>query len=108
MAKTSFEFSSSTLTTKRKQQKRPIQTSISYKRPVQTTSENALAINWYYRPLCYFRPAKTTTSNDKRLVKISHEPFELQTTGLPQTPIEDVQLRVQTTTYQHTNNDSTR
>ena len=78
---------------------------ISYKRPAHTTSENALAINWYYQPLCYFRPAKTTTLNDKRLVKISHEPFELQMTGLPQTPFKDVQLRVQTTTYQHTSND---
>ena len=81
---------------------------ISYKRPAHTTLENALAINWYYRPLCYFRPAKMTTLNDKCLVKISHEPFELQMTDLPQTPIEDVQLRVQMTTYQHTNNDSIR
>ena len=81
---------------------------MSYKRPAHMTSENALVINWYYRPLCYFLPAKMTTLNDKRLVKISHEPFELQTTGLPQTPIEDVQLRVQTTTYQHKNNDSIR
>ena len=68
------------------------------------TSKNALAINWYYRPLCYFRPAKMTTLNDKRLVEISHGPSELQTTSSPQMTIEDVQLGVQMTTYQHTNN----
>ena len=69
------------------------------------TSENALAINWYYRPLCYFRPAKMTTLNDKRLVKISHGPFGLQTTSSPQMTTEDVWLGIQTTTYQHTSND---
>ena len=68
------------------------------------TSENALAINWYYRPLCYFRPAKMTNSVDKRPVEISYEPSELQMTSLPQTPTEDVQLGVQMTTYRHTNN----
>ena len=63
------------------------------------TSEKALAINWYYQPLCYFRPAKMTTSNDKRLVEISYEPSELQMTSPPQTPTEDVQLNLQMTTY---------
>ena len=47
-----------------------------------------------------------TTSNDKHLVKTSHEPSELQTTSPPQTPIKDIQLGVQTTTYQHTSNGS--
>ena len=69
------------------------------------TSENALAINWYYRPPCYFRPVKMTTSTDKHPVKIFHKFSELQMTSSPQTPIEDVQLRVQMTTYQHTSND---
>ena len=89
---------------KRKQQKRPVQMFKSYKQPAHTTSKKALAINGYYRPLLYFRPVKTTTLNDKRLVKISHGPSELQTTSPPQTTIKDVQLGVQTTTYQHTNN----
>ena len=64
---------------------------MSNKRPAHMTSKNALAINWYYRPLSYFQPAKMTTLSDKRLVKISHEPFELQTTDLPQTSIEEDQ-----------------
>ena len=68
------------------------------------TSKNALAKNWYYRPLCYFRPAKMTTLNDKRLVEMSRGPSELQMTSPPQTTTEDIQLGVQTTTYQHTNN----
>ena len=75
-----------------------------YKRPVHMTSKNALAKNWYYRPLCYFWPAKTTTLNDKHLVEMSRGPSELQTTSPPQTTTEDVQLGVQMTTYQHTNN----
>ena len=104
MSKTSFEFSSSTFTTKRKQQKHPVQTFRIYKRLVHTTLKKALVINRYYRPLCYFRPAKTTTLIDKRPVEIFHEPSELQMTSPPQTPIEDVQLRVQMTTYRHTNN----
>ena len=49
------------------------------------TSENTLAINWYYRPLHYFRPAKMTTLNDKRLVEMSRGPSELQMTSSPQT-----------------------
>ena len=68
------------------------------------TSKNALVINWYYRPLCYFRPAKTTTLNDKHPVETSHGPSELQTTSPPQTTTKDVQLGVQMTTYQHMNN----
>ena len=81
---------------------------ISYKRPAHTTSENALAINWYYQPPCYFRPVKMTTLTDKRPVKIFHKFSELQTTSSLQMPIEDAQLRVQTTTYQHMNNDLIR
>ena len=46
-----------------------------------------------------------TTLTDKRPVKIFHKFSELQMTSSPQMPIEDVQLRVQTTTYQHTSND---
>ena len=57
---------------------------------------------------CYFRPVKTTTLTDKRPVKIFHKFCELQTTSSPQMPIEDVQLRVQTTTYQHKSNDLIR
>ena len=64
----------------------------SYKRPAHTTSENALVINWYYQPLCYFRLAKTTTLNDKRLVEMSQGPSELQMTSSPQMTTEDVQL----------------
>ena len=70
------------------------------------TSKKALAINGYYRPLHYFRLAKTTTLIDKHPVEISHELSELQMTSLPQTPTEDVQLRVQMTTYRHTSNSS--
>ena len=66
----------------------------SYKCPVHTTSKKALAINGYYRPLLYFRPVKMTTSIDKRPVKISHEPYEIQMTSSPQTLTEDVQLGV--------------
>ena len=47
-----------------------------------------------------------TTLIDKHPVKISHELLELQMTSSPQTPTEDVQLRVQMTTYQHTSNGS--
>ena len=68
------------------------------------TSKNALAINWYYRPLCYFWTAKTTTFNDKHPVEISHELSDLQMTSPPQMPTEDVQLGVQMTTYWHTSN----
>ena len=68
------------------------------------TSKKALAINGYYRPLRYFRPAKTTASIDKRLVEISHEPSELQMTSPPQMPTEDVQLNLQMTTYRQTSN----
>ena len=68
------------------------------------TSKKALAINRYYRPLCYFGPAKTTTSIDKRPVEIPHELSELQMTSPPQMPTEDVQLRVQMTTYWHMSN----
>ena len=68
------------------------------------TSKKALAINRYYRPLRYFRLAKMTTSNDKCPVEISHEPSKLQMTSPPQTPTEDVQLGVQTTTYWQKNN----
>ena len=87
-----------------KQQKHPVQTFKSYKRPAHTTLKKALVINRYYRPLLYFRPAKMTTLNDKRLVEISHGPSELQTTSPPQTTTKDIQLGVQTTTYRHTNN----
>ena len=45
-----------------------------------------------------------TTLIDKRPVEISHELSELQTTSSPQMPTEDVQLRVQMTTYRHMNN----
>ena len=45
-----------------------------------------------------------TTLNVKRLVEMSHGPSELQTTSPPQTTTEDVQLGLQTTTYQHMNN----
>ena len=47
-----------------------------------------------------------TTLNDKRPVEISHEPSELQMTSPPQTPTKNVQLGVQTTTYQHMSNGS--
>ena len=104
MAKTSFEFSSSTFTTKRKQQKHPAQTFKSYKRPAHKTLKKALVINGYYRPLLYFWPVKMTTLNDKHLVEISDGPSELQMTSPPQMPTEDIQLGVQMTTYQHTNN----
>ena len=45
-----------------------------------------------------------TTLIDKCPVEISHELSELQMPSSPQMPTEDVQLRVQMTTYQHTNN----
>ena len=75
-----------------------------YKRLVHMTSKKALVINRYYQPLCYFRPAKTTTSIDKRAVEIPHEFSELQMTSPPQMLTEDIQLRVQMTTYQHMSN----
>ena len=70
------------------------------------TSKKGLVINGYYRPLRYFWPAKMTTLIDKHPVGISHDPSELQMTSPPQTPTEDVQLGVQTTTYRHTSNGS--
>ena len=75
-----------------------------YKQPVHTTSKKALAKNRYYRPLCYFRPAKMTTLIDKRPVGILHELSELQMTSSPQTPTKDIQLGVETTTYWHMSN----
>ena len=75
-----------------------------YKWLVHMTSKKALAKNRYYQPLCYFRPAKMTTLIDKCPVRTLHELSELQTTSSPQMPIKDVQLRVQMTTYRHTNN----
>ena len=75
-----------------------------YKRPVHTTSRNALAINRYFRPLRYFRPVKTTTSIYKHPVGIRNEPSELQTTSSQQTPTKDVQLDVEMPTYRQMNN----
>ena len=68
------------------------------------TSKNALVINRYFRPLLYFQPAKTTTSIDKRPVRICKEPSVLQMTSSPQMSTEDVQLDVEMTTYQRMSN----